>query len=89
MDSARPVGAPAQRPLAAGAEPGFSGAGLNESPRVLLLVDWISTFDHENAQQLSAPALAAAKTTGLKRRLAVEGVQAVYANDNYGVWRLR
>ena len=88
MDSARPVGAPAQRPLAAGAEPGFSGGGLNESPRVLLLVDWISTFDHENARQLSAPALtAAAKTARLKRRLASTGVQAVYANDNYGVWR--
>jgi nicotinamidase-related amidase len=51
-------------------------------------VDWISTFEHENAQQLSGPALAAAaKTARLKRRLAGEGVQAVYANDNYGVWR--
>ena len=70
------------------AQPRFSAGPLADSPRVLLLVDWISTFDHEEAEQLCEPALEAARrTVDLKKRLARQGVQSIYANDNFGVWR--
>jgi nicotinamidase-related amidase len=70
------------------AQPRLSGAQLRESPRVLLLVDWINTFDHGEAEQLEGPALEAAQRTArLKQRLGEEAVQAIYANDNYGIWR--
>jgi nicotinamidase-related amidase len=74
--------------LNAPAQPRFSGGPLADSPRVLLLVDWISTFDHEGAEQLCEPALRAARRTAdLKKRLARQGIQSIYANDNFGVWR--
>jgi nicotinamidase-related amidase len=61
---------------------------LPKSQRVLLLVDFISALDFPGAEQLAGPALAAARATAaLKSRLAGEGVTAIYANDNYGVWQ--
>ena len=55
---------------------------------MLLLVDWINPLTHAGADQLRRPALAAARCTArLKQRLSRTGVQAIYANDNYGVWR--
>lgn len=70
------------------AQPRLSGVPLADSPRVLLLLDWINTFDHEEAERLSEPALQAAlRTAALKKHLGKDGVQAIYANDNYGVWR--
>lgn len=74
--------------MSAPAQPRLTGVPLADSPRVLLLVDWIRTFDHKEAEQLCEPALQAARRTAdLKERLAQAGVQAIYANDNYGVWR--
>lgn len=67
------------------------GAAEDELPRsatVLLLVDVINPLDFFGAEDLASPALAAADAIAdLKRRLADEGVAAVYANDNYGRWQ--
>lgn len=61
---------------------------LPDSPTVLLLVDFINPLRFEGAEDIAAPALAAARmTTDLKRQLAAEGAATVYANDNYGQWR--
>lgn len=66
----------------------FEGSDAGPSPSVLLLVDWINPLDHEGAQALAGPALAAARATArLKSRLVSMGVQCIYANDNYGLWR--
>jgi nicotinamidase-related amidase len=55
---------------------------------VLLLIDFINPFDFPGAEKLGPPAVEAARTTAaLKERLAREGVIAIYANDNYGVWQ--
>jgi nicotinamidase-related amidase len=67
------------------------GGGPDRLPRsrsVLLLVDFINPLQFVGAEDIAPFALAAAKMTArLKRRLAREGVPAVYANDNYGGWR--
>lgn len=64
------------------------GAALPRSPTVLLLVDFINPLQFDGADDLAAPALAAAKATAkLKARLERDGVTSIYANDNYGVWR--
>ena len=67
------------------------GAGPDRLPRsgsVLLLVDFINPLQFEGAEDIAPGALAAAKMTArLKRRLARRGVPAIYANDNYGLWR--
>lgn len=61
---------------------------LSASPTVLLLVDFISPMRFPGAERLLAAALDAAKATArLKKRLQSRGVAAIYANDNYGVWR--
>lgn len=65
-----------------------SGTRLPRSATVLLLVDFINPLAFEGGRQLAEPALAAARATKrLKARLARDGVPAIYANDNYGVWR--
>lgn len=67
---------------------GVRSPRLPHSPRVLLLVDFITRLDFPGAQKLAPPALEAARATAeLKQRLAAEGVTAIYANDNYGVWQ--
>ena len=61
---------------------------LPRSQRVLLLVDFITPLDFPGAENLAAPALAAARAPAAhKERLRSEGVSTVYANDNYGVWQ--
>ncbi len=63
-------------------------ARLPKSQRVLLLVDFITALDFPGSERLAGPALAAARATAaLKARLHAEGVVAIYANDNYGVWQ--
>jgi nicotinamidase-related amidase len=55
---------------------------------VLLLIDFINPFGFPGADKLAAPAVEAARlTAALKERLSREGVVAIYANDNYGVWQ--
>jgi nicotinamidase-related amidase len=54
----------------------------------MLLVDWINPLEHPGADALAPLAVAAAQRTAqLKKRLTNGGALAVYANDNYGVWR--
>lgn len=66
---------------------GLGTARLPRSERVLLLVDFINPLDFPGGEKFAPVAVAAARATaGLKKRLAGEGVAAVYANDNYGVW---
>ena len=61
---------------------------LEPSRTVLLLVDFINPLDFDGAEQLSEPALAAARAAArLRKEADAAGVQTVYANDNYGVWR--
>lgn len=60
--------------------------GLPRARSVLLLVDFINTLQFEGAEDLAPGALQAARATAqLKRRL--QGIPAIYANDNYGQWR--
>jgi nicotinamidase-related amidase len=80
MDAA----APRRPPLALGA----ANEPLAHSRVVLLLVDFINPLDFDGADALAPAALAAARATAaLKQRLAQQGLQAIYANDNYGRWR--
>jgi nicotinamidase-related amidase len=65
-----------------------AAVGLAASPTVLLLVDFINPLDFDGADALAPSALAAARATArLRREAARSGVQTLYANDNYGVWR--
>lgn len=67
---------------------GLRPGRLPRSSRVLLLIDFINPFDFPGADTLAPPALEAARVTAaLKQRLARQGVAAIYANDNYGVWQ--
>ncbi len=67
---------------------GLHPGRLPRSPRVLLLIDFINPFGFPGADKLAAPAVEAARrTAALKARLARQGVAAIYANDNYGVWQ--
>jgi nicotinamidase-related amidase len=78
----RPRNAP--EPVAVGGDK----ADLGESRTILLLVDFINPLEFPAARRLAPRALAAARATAaLKARLRSAGVQAVYANDNYGVWQ--
>lgn len=62
-------------------------ATLPQSPRVLLLVDFINPLDFPGAEKLAPGAVRAARcAAALKARLAKESVTTVYANDNWGVW---
>jgi nicotinamidase-related amidase len=55
---------------------------------VLLLVDFINPLNFPGSDALAPGALAAARATAaLKARLQAQGVAAIYANDNYGVWQ--
>jgi nicotinamidase-related amidase len=68
---------------------GLRPGRLPRSRRVLLLlIDFINPFGFPGADNLAGPAVQAARLTAeLKERLAREGVAAIYANDNYGVWQ--
>jgi nicotinamidase-related amidase len=63
-------------------------ARLPTSRRVLLLVDFINALDFPGSEQLAPHALAAARASAaLKADLGAQGVPAIYANDNFGVWQ--
>jgi nicotinamidase-related amidase len=67
---------------------GLRPCRLPKSQRVLLLVDFINTLDFPGGELLAPHAVAAARATAaLKQRLAADGVPAIYANDNFGVWQ--
>ena len=61
---------------------------LKASRTTLLLIDFINPLRFAGSERLERPALRAAQAAAaLKTQLRRRGVQAVYANDNYGVWR--
>lgn len=63
-------------------------APLKPSPTVMVLVDFINPMRFPGANTLVRNALEAARATArLKQRLSRQGVAAIYANDNYGIWR--
>lgn len=65
-----------------------ASAGLPCAPRVLLIVDMLNPLRFDGAAALAKPALRAATVIAqLKRRLAQQGVPALYANDQSGPWR--
>jgi nicotinamidase-related amidase len=67
---------------------GAESRPLEESHRVLLLVDFINPLQFPEAGALSDAAVQAARqTAALKTRLAAKGVKSIYANDNYGIWQ--
>jgi nicotinamidase-related amidase len=67
---------------------GLKPVQLPRSERVLLLVDFINPLDFPGGEHLAPAAVAAARASAaLKQRLAAEGVTAIFANDNYGVWQ--
>ncbi len=67
---------------------GSAAEPLQRSETVLLLVDFINPLQFEAANQIAdAAVVAARRTSRLKAKLAGRGVQTVYANDNYGIWR--
>ena len=60
---------------------------MARSPTVLLLIDFMNFMDFDSARKLAPHALRAAfRARELKRRLQRSGVQAIYANDNFGRW---
>lgn len=67
---------------------GSAAEPLQHSETVLLLVDFINPLQFEAAGQIADAAVAAARRAAeLKAELRQRGVQVVYANDNYGIWR--
>lgn len=89
---AAPVPADPDLPAAAARERASRRAGadsrLDPAPRVLLIVDMLNPLQFEGADALARPAVRAATAiAALKRRLAAEGVPAVYVNDNVSAWR--
>lgn len=67
---------------------GLKPVELPRSERVLLLVDFINPLDFPGGEHLAPHAVPAAQATAaLKQRLADDGVKAIFANDNYGVWQ--
>lgn len=63
-------------------------SSLPQRKTVLLLVDFINPLDFPGAEDLAASAVEAARATAaLKNMLRDSGVPAIYANDNYGLWK--
>jgi nicotinamidase-related amidase len=60
---------------------------LAPSKTVLLMVDFINPLRFDGGEDLAPSAVqAATQTARLRRRLSADGVRAVFANDNYGMW---
>ncbi len=67
---------------------GAVARSLPHSSSVLVLVDFINPLEFDGAEELAPAALIAAQTAArLKANLEAQGIPAIYANDNYGVWR--
>lgn len=59
-----------------------------EKGTALLIVDMISSFDHEDGEELFKNALPAADNISrLKERAAAANIPVIYVNDNFGEWK--
>jgi nicotinamidase-related amidase len=59
----------------------------DESKTALLIVDMLSAYDHEDAEQLVESAARAVPVIAeLRSRAQDAGVRVIYVNDNYGDW---
>ena len=68
--------------------PDLHGNAPDDSPAVLLLIDWINDLEFDVGPALLTHALPAAdRTAALKQRAAAAGISAIYVNDNFGRWR--
>jgi nicotinamidase-related amidase len=68
--------------------PDLHGSAPDDSPVVLLLIDFINDMEFEGGDALLEHALLAARCTAeLKRRAAAANVPSVYVNDNFGRWQ--
>jgi nicotinamidase-related amidase len=68
--------------------PDLHGNAPDQASVVLLLVDVINDLEFEGGDQLLIYALPAAeKIAALKRRATLNGIPAIYVNDNFGKWR--
>jgi nicotinamidase-related amidase len=64
------------------------GNAPDNAPVALLMVDVINDFEFPGGSQLLRHALPAAKRiAALKKRCRLDGIPAVYVNDNFGKWR--
>jgi nicotinamidase-related amidase len=64
------------------------GNAPDQSPVVLLLIDFINDLEFPEGPKFLKPTLAAARQTAkLKKRAKALGVPVVYVNDNFGRWR--
>lgn len=64
------------------------GNAPDQSPVVLLLIDFINDLEFPEGPQFLKPTLAAArKVAKLKKRAKALGIPVVYINDNFGRWR--
>ena len=67
---------------------GAEAEPLRPSRTVLLLVDFINPLQFPEAPLIADAAVEAARAAArLKAELQEQGVQSIYANDNYGIWR--
>jgi len=68
--------------------PDLHGNAPDQASVVLLLIDVINDLEFEGGDQLLIFALPAAeKIAALKRRATLNGIPAIYVNDNFGKWR--
>src|SRR6185503_5776615 len=68
--------------------PDLHGNAPDDSSVVLLLIDVINDLEFEGGDQLLTYALPAAeKIADLKRLTTLQGIPAIYVNDNFGKWR--
>lgn len=64
------------------------GNAPDQSPVVLLLIDFINDLEFPEGPRFLKPTLAAArKTARLKKKAKALGIPVVYVNDNFGRWR--
>ena len=68
--------------------PDLHGNAPDDASVVLLLIDVINDLEFEGGDQLLTYALPAAeKIADLKRLTTLQGIPAIYVNDNFGKWR--
>lgn len=64
------------------------GNAPDNATAALLIIDMINALEFEDAEEMEARAIDAARSVAaLKQRCREAGIPAIYANDNFGRWR--